>query len=83
MKIDLLYVGNISLDKIKCFDGNVKEVWGGSALYSALASRIVYKGSIGIYSVVGMDFNWIILSENKITFLGKRSNNRKSNKFIS
>ncbi|MDD2477315.1 MAG: PfkB family carbohydrate kinase [Dysgonamonadaceae bacterium] len=82
MKIDLLYAGNISLDKIVCFDSSMREIWGGSALYSALASRAVFNGSIGIYSVVGNDFDSKVLSDNDIIFFGKKNHDRKSNTFI-
>ena len=82
MNLDLLYIGNISLDEIKCFDGSTRHIWGGSALYSALASRLVFQGSIGVYSIVGNDFDLKIFDENRITFIGKKLNNRKSNVFI-
>lgn len=82
MKIDLLYTGNISSDKIVCFDGSMREIWGGSALYSALASRAVFNGSMGIYSAVGNDFDLKVLSDNDIIFLGKKNHDRKSNTFI-
>jgi len=60
----------------------MREIWGGSALYSALASRAVFNGSIGIYSVVGNDFDLKVLSDNDIIFLGKKNHDRKSNIFI-
>jgi sugar/nucleoside kinase (ribokinase family) len=82
MNLDLLYIGNISLDKIKCLDSNIRYIWGGSALYSALASRLVFPGSIGIYSIVGKDFDLKIFNENNIIFLGKKLNNKKSNVFL-
>ncbi len=51
--MDLVIVGSIAIDRIHSPEGEVAEVMGGSALYSAIAAaKFIYPGVVG---VVGMD----------------------------
>jgi hypothetical protein len=79
--LDVLYIGNISKDCVICKDGQKRGVWGGSALYSALASRFISDLSIGIFSTIGNDFPNNVFRENNIIFFGKKSKHR-SNSFL-
>ncbi len=78
---NILYIGNISKDCVICKDGQKRKIWGGSALYSALASRYFSNLSISVFSTIGVDFPKSIFKENNITFLGKESK-CKSNSFL-
>lgn len=81
-KKDLVFIGNISRDKIVCTDLIYRETWGGSALHSAISARKVTKTPISIFSAIGKDFSIRILAHNKIQFLGKQNLNRKCNTFL-
>jgi len=52
--VDVVISGTVALDSIKTPFGEVKEVLGGSAIYSSVAAREFAK--TGIISVVGKDF---------------------------
>lgn len=79
---DLLFIGNISFDKITNLNGQFKKVVGGSAFNSAYCARQVSEIKIGVYSVVGNDFPLRILQKNQINFEGLQIIEEPSNTFL-
>ncbi len=52
----LLIIGSLAFDEIITPFGQSGKILGGSASYISLAARKVFKGTIGIVSVIGEDF---------------------------
>ena len=66
--IDICFVGNSSIDDIKCSSGR-KRVFGGSCIYSALSCRNSTDKKIAIISNVNNELN-AVLKSNKIDVIG-------------
>ena len=66
--IDICFVGNSSIDDIKCSSGR-KKVFGGSCIYSALSCRNSTQKNISIISNVNNESNEV-LKLNKIDVIG-------------
>lgn len=82
-KKQITFIGNISRDKIVCTDRIYREVWGGSALYSAIATRKTSQHvAVAVYSAIGKDLNKEILSKNSILSLGTIHTHRYCNSFL-
>lgn len=79
---DLLFIGNISFDKITNASGISKCVIGGGAFNSAYCASLVSDLKIKICSVVGSDFPLHIVKDKGIDITGIDIVEEQSNTFI-
>lgn len=79
---DLLFIGNISFDKITNASGISKCVIGGGSFNSAYCASLVSNLKIKICSVVGSDFPLHIIKDRGINITGIDIVEKQSNTFI-
>jgi sugar/nucleoside kinase (ribokinase family) len=69
--LDIIYIGNCSIDNIATANRAESSVFGGSALNSSLACRAISDLRIGIISAIGDDFDLSCLGDD-IAFYGQK-----------
>jgi len=79
---DLLFIGNISFDKITSRSGISRCVIGGGAYNSAYCASLVSNLKIKVFSVVGKDFPISIIKDRGIDVSGIHIVEEHSNTFI-